>query len=220
MNSTILTDTELVGLARGGDGEAFGALFERHRKKCIAVGLYYLKNNSDAEDQVQSAFLKVYERLDQFHGDSEFSTWLARIVVNECLMLMRRRRRVNSVDLDRAPSEWTPKPIQLTAPGPDPEGEWAYRQMTGELRLAVRRLPRLMRDVMLLRHIHGLPLRDVAGRLGISVPAAKSRLIRARVELQSRMVSHCGVAGSTSILDRTAAPIQKLGRRCASRQAS
>jgi RNA polymerase sigma-70 factor (ECF subfamily) len=215
-----LTDEQLVRLARCGDQDALGVLFQRHRRKCIVVGCYYLRNLSDAEDQVQNAFLKACERLDQFHGDAAFSTWLARIVANECLMLMRVRRRIHPVELDRDSSESTAAPFQLPAPGPDPEGEWGYQQMTGALRLAVKRLPRLLREVVLLHDLHELSLRDVANQLEISVPAVKSRLVRAREELRLRMSSQCPGSGGSPVQSRQAAPLQKVGRRCASRMAA
>jgi len=215
-----LTDEQLVRLGRHGDQEAFSFLFQRHWRKCIVLGFYYLKNHSDAEDQVQSAFLKAYERLDQFHGDSKFSTWLGRIVANECLMLMRIRRRVHTVYLDQDSSESMVVPLQLPAPGPDPEGELGFQQINSAVKLAVERLPRLLRDVVLLHDIHGLPLRDVAVQLGISVPAVKSRLVRARDELRSRMTLRYPGVSPSSVLSREAAPLQVVGRRCALRLAS
>jgi len=210
----ILSDHELVRLARTGDRDAFGDLIQRHWNKCVDLGCYFLRNRGDAEDVAQNALLKAYEHLNQYHGEAEFSTWLSRIVANECLMLMRVRRRARFLYLDDTSSEPKTLPTQLPGKEPDPEGTVAFTQLLQTLRFEVGRVPRLMRDVMLLRDVQGLPLNDVADRLGISVSAAKSRLVRARAELRVRMTRHIG-GGSSSPLSRTAAPLGRVGRHCA-----
>jgi len=215
MELSEMTDLQLVEGARCGDQNAFGELIQRHGRKCVDLGCFFLRNRGDAEDQAQNAFIKAYLHLDQYQGEAEFSTWLARIVANECLMLMRVRRRARFVYLDEAPPEPRSLPIQLAASGPDPEGELGVIQLTQVLRSEMTRIPRLMRDVMLLRDIQGLPMRDVAGQLGITVSAAKSRLVRARAELRSRMTSHYHSVRGSSTLSRTAAPLSLVGRHCA-----
>jgi RNA polymerase sigma-70 factor (ECF subfamily) len=210
-----LTDWQLVKMAREGNHEAFGILTQRHWRKCVDLGCYFLRNRGEAEDQAQNAILKAYEHLDQYQGEAEFSTWLGRIVSNECLMLMRSRRRARFIYLDEVPSEPKPVPIQLPATDPDPEGELAYSQLNQTLRSEVRRIPPLMRNVMLLRDLQGLPMRNVAKQLGISVSAAKSRLVRARTELRLRMQRHCEGLRNPAPLSRTAAPLSRVGRHCA-----
>src|SRR5215471_329677 len=121
-----LNDSELVELSRKGDQGAFGELTRRHWRKCVDLGCFFLRNRGDAEDSAQDAFVKAYEHLDQFQGGAEFYTWLSRIVVNECLMLMRVRRRTRFVYLDEEPSDPKALPVQLPGAGPDPEGELAY----------------------------------------------------------------------------------------------
>src|SRR4051812_29345024 len=214
IEATIQTDPQLVARSRAGDQEAFGELIQRHRRKCVDLGCSFLRNRVDAEDSAQNAFLKAYEHLDQYQGDAEFSTWLGRIVANECLMLMRMRRRARFVYLDEEPSEPKSLPMQLPGTGPDPEGELAYSQLTDVLRCEVRRIPPLLRNVMLLRDIQGLPVRDVAVELGISVSAAKSRLVRARAELRLRMGRHYTARTASSSLSRNAAPLSRVGRHC------
>lgn len=209
-----LTDAELVELSKQGDRQAFGDLFRRHRRKCVYVAGYFLRNHSDAEDQAQNALLKAYQHLGQYQGDAEFATWLARIVANECLMLIRMRRRAKFVYLDESGSEQKTLPIQLPSAEPDPEGELASLQLAQVLRLEVSRIPRLMRDVMLLCDIEGLPIRDVAEYLGITVSAAKSRLVRARTELRSRMNKHCGRLRDNFPVIHSAAPLSRVGRHC------
>jgi RNA polymerase sigma-70 factor, ECF subfamily len=212
--TTQLDDQHLVEMARHGDQQAFGVLIQRHWRKCVDLGCYFLRNRGDAEDQAQNAVMKAYEHLDQYHGEAEFATWLARIVANQCLMLLRARRRARFVYLDEAPAEPKAVPVQLPSTDPDPEGSLAYTQLTEVLRLEVGRIPRLMRNVMLLRDIQGLPMKDVADQLGITVSAAKSRLVRARTELRSRMTGHYHAGRGSSPLGRTAAPLNKVGRHC------
>ena len=207
------TDLQLVALVRPGDPNAFGVLTQRHWKRCVDLGCYFLRNRGEAEDQAQNAILKAYQHFDQYQGDANFSTWLGRIVANECLMLLRSRRRARFVYLDELPSDLKPVPIQVPATGPDPEGNLAYAQLSQILQSEVRRIPPLMRDVMMLRDLEGLPMKNVADTLGISVSAAKSRLVRARAELRSRMQRYCD--GLHSPPSRTAAPLSRVGRHCA-----
>jgi RNA polymerase sigma-70 factor (ECF subfamily) len=220
IEETSVTDAQLVELSRAGNQESFGALIQRHWRKCVDLGCFFLRNRVDAEDCVQNASLKAYEHLDQYQGDAEFSTWLGRIVANECLMLMRVRRRTRFVYLDEEPSQPKSLPIQLPGTGPDPEGELGYLQLTDVLRFEVKRIPPLLRNVMLLRDIKGLPVRDVANQLGITVSATKSRLVRARAELRLRMVRHYHAGNASSALSRNAAPLNRVGRHCLLRLAS
>ena len=210
-----LRDQTLVELARHGDQEAFGELIRRHEQRCVDLATFFLRNRGDAEDEVQNAFSKAYAHLDQYQGEAEFSTWLARIVSNQCLMLMRVKRRTKFVYLDEATTD--APPMELPACGPDPEGELAFNQMKQVLQTEIRRIPPMLRNVMLLRDIQELPMTDVADRLGITVPAAKSRLLRARTELRSRLMRHREKNGSHSPLSRTAAPLNRVAHHRAMR---
>src|SRR5215469_13052972 len=195
-----LTELELIERARAGDRDAFGSLIERHWKRCVDLACAYLRNRGDAEDQAQTACLKAFQHLDQYKGDAEFATWLARIVANQCLMLIRVRRRTRFLYLDEVSSEPKTRPVELPDSGPDPEGDFAFRQMIEVLRREIRHIPPLLRNVMVLRDVQGLPIMHVAGQLGISVPAAKSRLVRARTELRVRMARQCETSNGSSVL--------------------
>ena len=211
------SDEILVRLARTGDKEAFGELVSRYRQKCVDLATFFLRNRGDAEDEVQNAISKAYAHLDQYHGEAEFSTWLSRIVSNQCLMLMRIQRRTRFVYLDEtAPAREAP-PLELPDCGPDPEGELAYKQMKGALRTEIRRIPPMLRNVMLLRDIQELSMNDVAEKLGITVPAAKSRLLRARTELRVRLMRHAGKRGSCVSMSRSAAPLNQVAHHRAMR---
>ncbi len=207
-----LSDADLVALSRNDNQKAFGELTRRHWVKCLNVGCFYLRNRVDAEDCVQNAFLKAYEHLDQFQGNSHFSAWLSRIVANECLMLMRLSRRMRFVYIDEPPSDITTAPFELADMGPDPEGDLGYSELIEVLRTEVKRIPPLLRNVMLLRDIRGLPINDVAHELGITVSAAKSRLVRARAELRERMIHQCGSGGGCPVLSRIAVHTERVSR--------
>jgi len=125
--------------------------------------------------------------------------------------------RTKFVYLDEATNVHDAPPIELPACGPDPEGEFAFGQMKRVLRTEIRRIPPLLRNVMVLRDIKELPMNEVANQLGITVPAAKSRLLRARTELRSRLMRHTEGSGSGSQLSRTAAPINRVAHHRAIR---
>src|SRR5258705_9133716 len=95
-----LTDAQLVGLAKQGDRDAFGELIHRHRRRCANLATSILRHWGEAEEETQNACWKAFEHIDQFQGQAQFSTWLMRIVENQCLMLIRLRGRANFVHLD------------------------------------------------------------------------------------------------------------------------
>ncbi|HYI97270.1 MAG TPA: sigma-70 family RNA polymerase sigma factor [Bryobacteraceae bacterium] len=183
-------DRVLVDSARLGDKEAFGELVRRHNRRCVELATMYLRNHCDAEDQVQIALLKAHMHLAQYQGEAEFVTWLLRIVVNQCLMFMRDKRRAHFVYLDDDSRGAHACPLELRECGPDPERESASNQMKEVLSTEIRGVPLFLRKAILLRDIQELPMSAVAEALQISVPAAKSRLLRARIELRLRLKRH------------------------------
>lgn len=204
------SDQLLVERARRGDKDAFGALTERHWRRCVDLATALLTSRAEAEDEVQNAFSKAYVHLEQYQGDAEFVTWLSRIVTNECLMAMRCRRRVRFVYLDESPTDRDLAPREVPGAGSDPEGELGLEELKGILRTEIQRIPPLLRKLILLRDIQELPMKEVADHLGISVPAAKSRLLRARIELRLRIMRRLGEVMPFSPLSRSAAPYQRV----------
>jgi RNA polymerase sigma-70 factor (ECF subfamily) len=184
-------DSELVAEARAGNREAFGVLISRHHRTCVNIASFILRDRSDAQDEVQKACFKAFEHLDQYHGDAEFLTWLLRIVSNQCLMLIRVRRRTRYVYVDADTDRERSMPIELPSLAATPEGELINQEMHEILHREVRRIPPLLRNVLILRDVEELPMADVAARLQITLPAAKSRLLRARIELRERVKRRC-----------------------------
>ena len=195
------SEEALLVAAREGDSDAFGELVERHRKACLKRAMMMMRNRSDAEDEVQNAFWKAFQRLDQFRGEGSFAAWLGRIVENQCLMRIREERNSRFVSLDES-NDWNIR-IELVGQSADPEEQVGVDEVVNLLRREVSRIPHLLRNVMLLRDLDQLPIPEAAARLGLSVPAAKSRLMRARLELRSRIIKHCGRKGPGTLIQMT-----------------
>jgi RNA polymerase sigma-70 factor, ECF subfamily len=194
-----VSDEQLVDLAQRGDNDAFAELIERHAATCKRLALSILRDKQDAEDEVQDACWKAFEHLSQFQKDARFATWLSRIVVNQCLMRLRKDKRARFLYLDDGVAGEEVAVLELPGGEPTPEAGVARGELRRVLRQEIARIPPLLRDVFVLRDVQELPMCDVASRLGISVAAAKSRLLRARLELRARMQKHCGLLGAATL---------------------
>jgi RNA polymerase sigma-70 factor (ECF subfamily) len=183
------TDLELVDLSRQGDLNALGELLSRHYHKCANLASNILRDPASARDEVQKACLNAFQRLDQYRGTSDFSVWLSAIVVNQCRMLIRSRRRVPLLTLDE---DEVDAQHMLAHAAQDPECELLTRELVKVVRHEVGRLPTPLRNIATICDIEGLPIADAAARLGITTAAAKARLVRARVEVRARVVRRVG----------------------------
>lgn len=183
------------------DFEAFDTLLERHRDMCTKRASRMLRNPSDVPDAVQNAFRKAFQCRYQFHGDGTFSAWLSRIVENECLMRLRSEKNKHFVPLE-APTDSLVR-FEIVGSLVNPEDELGWKEVVKVLRKEMLRMPHVFRDVIVLHDEEQMPMPDVAERLGLSVPAAKSRLSRARRELRLRMGRHCGRKGPGTLLGKT-----------------
>ena len=181
-------DVLLVERARGGDVGAFEKLVRQYDRQVFRIANHITQNREDAEDVVQDAFLKAYEKLDQFQGNSKFYTWLVRIAVNESLMRLRKRRtgKMVSIDEDVQTDEGS-MPRDLADWSPDPESLYGQSEMGEILKKVIQGLPQGFRVVFVLRDVEGLSTEETAETLGLSVPAVKSRLLRARLQLRERL---------------------------------
>jgi len=200
-NGDITVDDLLVARARTGDRDAFEELTRKYYDASLKLALYLLRNREEAEDEVQNAYSKAFQNIHLFREEAKFSTWITRIVLNCCLMRMRKLKRVRVRPIeDTMPGEETLMTLQLTDERPSPEESLGRTQILSRLQYEMRRIPPLLRNVLELRDINELPMPEVADRLGISVPAAKSRLLRARQELRNRMERHCGRLGPATLV--------------------
>jgi RNA polymerase sigma-70 factor (ECF subfamily) len=198
---TTLLDPELVILCQGSNEGAFTELMVRHRNSAMKIALSILRDKQEAEDEVQNAFWKAYEHISNFQGGSKFSTWLTRIVVNQCLMRLRQLRRARLLYLEEAlGSSEDNLTLELRDIRQSPEQEIGREEVAKVLEDEIRRTPPLLRTVFLLRDVEQRPMPEVAEALGISVAAAKSRLLRARAELRLRLKKHCGAVGPATLI--------------------
>lgn len=184
-----LTDEmALVRAAKAGDLSAFEELVKRYDRNVFRIAQHITQNREDAEDVVQDAFLKAFENLEQFHEQSKFYTWLVRIAVNEALMKLRRRRTGKMVSLDEdIKTEEDTMPREIADWSPNPEQMYKQGELRDILGKTIQGLPPSFRTVFVLRDVEGLSTEETAEALELSVPAVKSRLLRARLQLRERL---------------------------------
>jgi RNA polymerase sigma-70 factor (ECF subfamily) len=172
-----LPDAELVKLAQAGDNRAFDELVRRYENKVYRLAFKILRHEDDAGEALQDAFLSAYRGLKNFKADSTFSTWLYRVATNAALMKYRKRRD-GHVSLEQSQShDWSALP----------DDELLTGELDDILSEGLDRLPDELREVFVMRDIEGLSNSDVAERLRLTVPAVKSRLHRARLQLRDRL---------------------------------
>ena len=181
-------ETLLVEAARSGDIKAFESLVRRYDRNVFRIAQHITQNREDAEDVVQDAFLKAYQNLGQFQGQSKFYTWLVRIAVNEALMRLRRRRPERMVSIDEdVKTEEDSMPREIADWSPNPEQLYTQSELKDILGKTIQGLPPSFRTVFVLRDVEGLSTEETASALELSVPAVKSRLLRARLQLRERL---------------------------------
>lgn len=184
-------ETTLVAQARQGDNRAFAELVKHYEAKIFRLAQHITQNREDAEDVLQETFLKAYEHLDQFQGNSKFYTWIVRIGVNQALMKLRRRRTDKSVSLDETIDTGEDTVVrEVAAWDEDPEQRFSREELGEILESAIQSLAPTYRSVFLLRDVDDLSTEETADALGLSVPAVKSRLLRARLQLREKLTRH------------------------------
>ena len=184
----VFDEAALVARARGGDGAAYNELVSRYERKIFRLAKHITQNDQDAEDVLQETFLKAFEHLPDFQGQSKFYTWLVRIAVNESLMKLRKRKSDRSVPLDE-PVDTGEDTVarEIAVWDENPEDRYSREELGQILDEAVQSLKPAFRTVFVLRDIEDLSTEETAEALGISVPAVKSRLLRARLQLREKL---------------------------------
>jgi RNA polymerase sigma-70 factor, ECF subfamily len=178
----------LVHAAKAGDMSAFEQLVQRYERNVFRIANHITRNTEDAEDVVQEAFLKAYQNLERFQENSKFYTWLVRIAVNEALMKLRRRRSDRTVSIDAdVETEEDSIPREIADWSPNPEQLYRQDELRDILQKTIQGLPPGFRTVFVLRDVEGLSTEETAEALDLSVPAVKSRLLRARLQLRERL---------------------------------
>lgn len=181
-------EAALVARAKAGDDGAFSELVEHYERRIFRLAKHITQSDEDAEDVLQESFLKAYEKLDTFQGNSKFYTWLVRIAVNEALMKLRKRKSDKSVSLDEQLDTGEDMVAREVAVWDDtPEQRYSQEELKGILDQAVEGLEPIYKVVFQLRDVDELSTEETAEALGISIPAVKSRLLRARLQLREKL---------------------------------
>ena len=184
-------EASLVAQSREGDARAYSELVRRYEGKIFRLAQHITQNREDAEDVLQETFMRAYEHLDQFQGASKFYTWIVRIAVNQALMKLRRRKSDKSVSLDETIDTGEDTVVrEIAAWDEDPEQRFSREELRGILDSAVQSLDPLYRSVFVLRDVDDLSTEETAEALGLSVPAVKSRLLRARLQLREKLTRY------------------------------
>jgi RNA polymerase sigma-70 factor (ECF subfamily) len=179
-------EPELIAAGKRGDSAAISELFERHYPSSLRAARRILRSEEESQDAVQSAYLSAFRHLNSFRGDAAFKTWITRIVTNHCLMRLRQPwLRIHRIGLDDlaadGASSW------LASQGPTPEASASRREVAVALAEAAARLPKPLQEVFQLHSVSGLSLAQVAAAMGLTLPAAKSRLFRAHARMRERL---------------------------------
>jgi RNA polymerase sigma factor (sigma-70 family) len=187
--TSVEDDRELLARAQGGDMSAFEALVGRHEEKVYGLALRMTRSEADAAEIAQDTFLSAYQHLSEFRGEAAFGSWVHRIAANNALMRLRRQKVLDIVsDDDLAAPEFTDRGSLSEVP----ESDWSRRaddllldeELGRAIQTATDALPEGYREVFLLKDVEGLSYEEISEMVGISIPAVKSRLHRARLALR------------------------------------
>ena len=180
-----LSERLLLREARRGRPEAFEALCQSLTPRLMKIALRITRNKEDAEDAVQDSLMRALMHINTFQGNSSFSTWLTRIVMNSALMIRRKNRGGRHISSDDIARPGEPAlHLQIPDDSPNPEQRYVERERTTILHAAIRKLRPRIRAVVEVAQFRELPLKETAKVLDISVAAAKGRFFHARAALR------------------------------------
>ena len=185
-------DLALVHASKNGDVAAFEQLVKRYDRKLLRIAQSVTHNLEDAQDALQEAFLKAYQNLHQFREESQFSTWLIRITLNQSLMKLRKQRKTREVSLDEDCQEENVLPLEVIDWAPNPEQLYWSTELREILIKALKELRPILRAVFALRDIEGLSINQTAEALNLSESAVKARLWRVRLQLRESLNKYFG----------------------------
>ena len=185
-------DRQLVERFKAGDEGAFDALVDRHSARAFQIAYGVLGSREDAEEVAQDAFIRMHRALPQFRGDSEFTTWMYRIVTNLASNKYRwnRSRKAalhDSIDAPLEGDDGESRRIDLPDTRNTPEEEAVYEELDSALQSELGKLPEAQRQVLVMRNVQDMSYEDIAAALKCKIGTVKSRLARAREELCRRL---------------------------------
>lgn len=182
-------DDVLVGWAQHGDTEAFEQLVFRHRDKIYARAMLMMRNEEEALDLSQEAWVKAWQRLHQFQGDSSFATWMTRIVINLCLDQIRRQKKTRSESIEQLEEDAGGVERQMPVETVNPTEGLEKTELRRRIDEAMSKLTDAHRAVLIMHEFDGLQYKEIADRIGISIGTVMSRLFYARRRLASLLQS-------------------------------
>jgi RNA polymerase sigma-70 factor (ECF subfamily) len=209
-----LTDAEVVARVRAGETALFEILMRRHNQRVYRVARSVVKDEDEAEDVMQQAYINAFLHLKQFEERSQFSTWLTRITLYEALA-RRRKRRGEEPLTEPESADGGEVAGSLMSTGADPERQAYARELGRVLEEAVDALPDTYRTVFMLREIEGLTTSETAAGLALGEEAVKTRLHRAKAMVRRSVTDQLGAAGRDAFhfhatrCDRVVAAVQQ-----------
>ena len=186
------SDVEAVQQVMGGNTAVFELLMRRYNERIYRAARSIVRDEQEAEDVMQQAYLNAFTHLRQFNGSAQFSTWLTRIAINEALARVRRRGRYEVFDDDLSNVE----PFMSSNPAQSPERQAFAGELRGLLEWAIDAMPDGMREVFVLREVEGLSTSEVAECLGVSDDVVKTRLSRGRAMLRRLLMERTGATAA------------------------
>ena len=190
-SSASLTDAELVERVRGGETALFEILMRRHNQRIYRAARAIVKDEAEAEDVMQQAYINAYLHLHQFEQRAQFSTWLTRIALYEALARRRKKRPEESLSMHH--EEWFDAPgDRFESEQASPERQAYSRELGRMIEDAVDALPEAYRAVFMLREVEGLTTGETAEGLGVGEEAVKTRLHRARAMVRRTLTDRLG----------------------------
>ena len=184
------SDEELVRASKRGKTEAYEELVFRHRDKIYARAFSMLRNEDEALDLSQEAWIKGWQRLKQFKGDASFTTWMTRITINLCLDHLRKRKRQATDSLEQIEDERGGVERHITVETFNPTERMEQEELRAEIDLAMEKLSYEHRSVLLLHEFEGMEYKEIAKAMHCSIGTVMSRLFYARRRLGKLMISY------------------------------
>jgi RNA polymerase sigma-70 factor (ECF subfamily) len=183
------TDETLVAASKLGDHSSFMELWTRHSNRAFKMVYRITGNRDDAEDAIQEAWMKAYMHLNTFDGRAKFSTWLTRIAINSALMTLRRKRAHPETSMDWSADGETWQQWEMADKRANVEEHYVRKETERHLKRAIHRLRPALRTIIEIQQAHDSSVKEISQVAGISVAAAKSRLLRARTVLRRSLRS-------------------------------